>query len=78
MIICMLLWLWSRKDLNRPLLPVLAGFLALLYYRSVLLRVVHFYGELDLWTLLLVKFCLVFAVGVPTLQMYTTMSPPKL
>ena len=78
MVICMLLWLWNRKDLNRPLLPFLAGMLTLLYYRSVILRVVQFYAGLDLWTMLLVKFGIVCAVGVPTLQMYTTMSPPKL
>ena len=78
MIVCMLLWLWNRKDLNQTLFPFLGFLLALLYYRSVLLKVLQFYGEFDLWTLLLVKFGMVCVVGVPTLQMYTSMSPPKL
>lgn len=77
MIICMLLWLWSRKDLNHPLVPFLAVLLTVLYYRAVMLRVLQFYSGFDLWTMLLVKFGLVCVVGIPTLQMYTTMSPPK-
>lgn len=77
MIICMLLWLWNRKDLNRPLVPFLAVLLTLLFYRSLLLRVLQFYFDFDLWTLLFMKFSSVCVVGVPTLQMYTTMSPPK-
>lgn len=78
MIVCMLLWLWSRKDLNHRLFPFLATLLTLLFYRSVLVRLLQFYCGLDHWHLLYVKFGLVCILGTPTLHMYTTMSPPKL
>jgi len=74
MVVCMLLWLWNRKDLNHVLFPFLAFLLTLVYYRSVLLRVLQYYGGLDSWTLLMLKFGLVCATGVPTVQMYTSMS----
>ncbi len=77
MIVCMLLWLWNRKDLNQTLFSFVGFLLALLYYRSVPLKILQFYSGFDLWTLLLVKFGLVCVVGIPTLQMYTSMSPPK-
>ena len=73
----MLLWLWSRKDLNPSLLPFLVFLLSLLCYRPVLVRVLQHYADLDLWTLLVIKFGLVMLVGVVTLQMYTTLAPKK-
>lgn len=78
MIVCMLLWLWNRKDLSHSLFPVLALLLLLIFYRSVLLRVLQYYFGVDLWTLLVIKFVLVCVLGIPALQMYTVMSPPKL
>ena len=76
MVVCMLLWLWSRKDLNPSLLPFLFFLLAFICYRPVLLRMLQHYADLDLWTLLLFKFGLVMVVGIVTLQMYTALAPP--
>ena len=78
MIVCMLLWLWNRKDLNHTLFPFLASLIVLIYYRPVLFRILQYYAGVDLWTLLIIKFGLVCVLGVPTLQLYTPMSPPKL
>ncbi|XP_064407746.1 BOS complex subunit TMEM147-like [Halichondria panicea] len=73
-VVNMLLWLWNRKDLNKSLLPLLATFLLVIYYRPVLLEIVQLYYGMDPWGLIIAKLLFVTVTGVVTLRMYGSMS----
>ena len=71
---CALLWLWSRNDLSRSLLPVVAAMLLLLCYRPLLLHILQTLLVLNPWAVLVVNGVLALAAGLVALQMYLGMT----
>lgn len=70
-----LLWLFSRHDMNRKLVPVVTFLLLAIAFRSVWLDgTLHLMG-IGAWTGLLVKGLVsIFGFGLPTLYIYTGMA----
>ncbi|KOX68187.1 hypothetical protein WN51_06081 [Melipona quadrifasciata] len=65
-----LVWLWSRHDLKRSLVPIVVGMLILTIYRPLILDfflVVFLTGP---WSALIVKAATTFIMGITTLYMY--------
>ncbi|KAI8484727.1 PREDICTED: transmembrane protein 147-like [Branchiostoma belcheri] len=65
-----LVWLWSRHDFNRSLLPVVGTLLGLSVYRPLIVEILIHAVGLGSWTLLLAKALFTGAVGLVTLQLY--------
>ncbi|KAK1126428.1 hypothetical protein K0M31_005066 [Melipona bicolor] len=65
-----LVWLWSRHDLKRSLVPIVVGMLILTVYRPLILDfflVVFLTGP---WSALIVKAATTFIMGITTLYIY--------
>lgn len=70
-----LLWLFSRHDLNRKLVPVVTFLLLAIAFRAVWLDGSLILMGVGSWTSLLIKgLVAVFGFGMPTLYLYTSMS----
>ena len=69
-----LLWLWSRNDLNRTVLPFIVAMLAVILYRPLLFYFIQLYFGVSLWGVLMVKFVSGCVLGLLTLQMYVRMA----
>lgn len=73
--VSMLLWLRTRKDLNKSYIPIITVLLALSCYRPVILQIViHGFG-LSAWIHLLGKFLFTLSICLTTIQIY--LSLPK-
>lgn len=70
-----LLWLFSRHDLNRKLMPVVTFLLLAIAFRSVWLDGTLLMMGVGAWMSLVIKgLVAVFGFGMPTLYLYTSMS----
>lgn len=70
-----LLWLFSRHDLNRKLVPLVTFMLLAIAFRTVWLDGTLIMMGVGAWTSLLIKGLVAFfGFGVPTLYLYTSMS----
>lgn len=70
-----LLWLFSRNDLNRRLVPVVVFLLLAIAFRSVWLDGTLFALGFNPWSSLLVKGAIsIFGFGLPTVYLYSSMS----
>ncbi|GLH01090.1 Uncharacterized protein GBIM_07310 [Gryllus bimaculatus] len=65
-----LVWLWSRHDLNRSLLPVVTAMLLLCAYKPLLLDVLGHVTHTGSWIALLLRAVFTLCLGVTTLQIY--------
>lgn len=70
-----LLWLFSRHDLNKKLMPIVTFLLFAIAFRTLWLDgIIHLAGA-GAWTALLVKgLVAVFGFGLPTLYVYSNMA----
>lgn len=70
-----LLWLFSRNDLNRRLVPIVTFLLLAIAFRSVWLDGTLYALDFGPWSNLLIKGATaVFGFGLPTVYLYSTMS----
>lgn len=65
-----LVWLYSRHDLHKTLLPVVITLLALSCYRPLIVEILIHAVGLGSWTLLLAKAMFTSCIGVIALQLY--------
>ncbi|XP_060821616.1 BOS complex subunit TMEM147 isoform X1 [Bombus pascuorum] len=65
-----LVWLWSRHDLKRSLVPIVTGMLILTVYRPLILDFLLVFFLTGPWLALIVKATITFIMGVTTLYMY--------
>ncbi|CAL7934365.1 unnamed protein product [Xylocopa violacea] len=65
-----LVWLWSRHDLKRSLVPVVVSMLILTVYRSLILDFLVVFFLTGPWSTLIVKAITTFIMGITTLYMY--------
>jgi hypothetical protein len=65
-----LVWLWSRHDLNRSLLPVVTAMLLLSSYKLLLMEIFVQAIISSPWVALLVRALFTLCLGVTTLQIY--------
>jgi len=65
-----LIWLWTRRDVTKTLLPLLSGLVLACCYKGLLLdALVPFFG-VGVWAALLYKAVVTGALGVIALQVY--------
>lgn len=70
-----LLWLFSRHDLNKKLVPIVTLLLLAIAFRSVWLDGAIYALAVGPWMALLVKGLVsIFAFGLPTLYFYSSMA----
>nr|CAD7407626.1 unnamed protein product [Timema cristinae] len=65
-----LVWLWSRHDLNRSLLPLVTAMLLVCSYKPVLMELLIYTTTTGPWLALLVRAVFTLCLGVTTLQIY--------
>ncbi|XP_046852162.1 transmembrane protein 147-like [Xenia sp. Carnegie-2017] len=65
-----LVWLWSRKDLQRSFLPVLVAFMALCSFKPLVIEFLSFTFGIQSWNLLILKGAFTGCVGIVALQIY--------
>ncbi|CAK9830200.1 Transmembrane protein 147 [Anthophora retusa] len=65
-----LVWLWSRHDLERSLVPIVIGMLILTIYRPLILDFLMLFSLTGPWSTLIVKAITTFVVGITTLYIY--------
>lgn len=65
-----LVWLWSRHDLRRGLVPVVVGMLVLTVYRPLILDSLSLILLAGPWSTLIIKAITTFFIGVTTLHIY--------
>lgn len=65
-----LVWLWSRHDLNRSLLPIVTAMLLLCSYKLLLMEIFVHATVSGPWIELLVQAIFTLCLGVTTLQIY--------
>ncbi|XP_071959629.1 BOS complex subunit TMEM147-like [Antedon mediterranea] len=72
-----LVWLWSRSDLNKSVRPAVLTLLCIVCYKPVIVEVLVFATGLGPWTLLLVKALFTICMGLVTIKFYIglTQSP---
>jgi len=72
-----LIWLYSRKDLNRASVPVVFVLLALICYKPLIVEIlVHMIG-IGSWTLLLFKALMMATTGLLALQLFIGLTTSK-
>lgn len=71
MAISSLIWLFSRKDLQKGYMPVVVILLILCSYRPLIMEIVSFTFGLTSWSLLLAKALFTCGVAILALQIYT-------
>lgn len=64
------MWLWSRHDLKRGLVPIVIGMLILTIYRPLILDFLIVISLTGPWSTLVVKAITTFIMGITTLYMY--------
>ncbi|XP_064617629.1 BOS complex subunit TMEM147-like [Liolophura sinensis] len=70
----MLVWLYSRSDLQKSLVPVVLSLLALTSFRPLIVEILIHAVGLGSWTLLLAKALFTLCTGLIALQIYLGMS----
>jgi len=70
MAIASLIWLWSRKDLQKVYMSVVVILLLLCSYRPLVLEIVAYMFGLSSWSLLLFKAAFTCGIGAIALQIY--------
>ncbi|XP_038065486.1 transmembrane protein 147-like [Patiria miniata] len=65
-----LVWLWSRHDLNKSLRPIVVVLLFLSCYKPLIVEILIHAVGLGSWVLLLAKFFFTSCVGLVALQLY--------
>jgi len=72
-----LIWLYSRKDLNKTAIPVVFVLLAVVCYRPLIVEIfIHMFG-ISSWTLLLVKALMTSLTGLLALQLFIGLTTGK-
>lgn len=66
-----LVWLWSRHDLRRTLVPVVIGMLLLTVYRPLTIDLSSSVVLINPWTSLLIKTIATLLTGAITLNIYS-------
>ncbi|XP_064651137.1 BOS complex subunit TMEM147-like [Lineus longissimus] len=69
-----LVWLYSRHDLNRSRLPVVMSLMGLSCYKPLIVEILIHAMGLGSWTLLLLKAMFTVVVGTSSLVMYLELS----
>ena len=69
-----LVWIWSRNDLNRTFVPMIAVLLFLAVYRTVILEVIAQILSLNAWMFLLSKSLYTLVIAFMSLQLYVGFS----
>jgi hypothetical protein len=72
-----LVWLYSRKDLNKSSIPIVILLLGLSCYRPLIVEVLIHAVGFGSWTLLLMKSLLTAIVGLLSLQMFVSLTTGK-
>nr|XP_002131375.1 transmembrane protein 147-like [Ciona intestinalis] len=65
-----LVWMWSRNDINRSILPIITTLLALCVFRNPIIELLLHVYVLHGWTLLVLKALFTFSVAAVSLQFY--------
>lgn len=65
-----LVWLWSRHDLRRGLVPIVVGMLVLTVYRPLMLDFFSSFLLTGPWSTLIIKAITTFFIGATTLHIY--------
>ncbi|XP_067009720.1 BOS complex subunit TMEM147 [Anabrus simplex] len=65
-----LVWLWSRHDLNRSLLPVVTTMLLFCSYKPFIMEMLVHVTKTGPWIVLLIRAVLTLCLGITTLQIY--------
>ncbi|XP_015769020.1 PREDICTED: transmembrane protein 147-like [Acropora digitifera] len=69
-----LVWLWSRNDLQKSLLPIVMVFMVLTCYRPLLIEVLSHALGIQSWSLLLLNTFVTGSIGIVALQLYLTLA----
>ncbi|XP_012270511.1 transmembrane protein 147 [Orussus abietinus] len=69
-----LVWLWSRHDLYRGLVPIVIGMLLLTVYRLFIIEIFISFFLVSPWTTLLVKAFATLIMGATTLHIYADLA----
>ena len=69
-----LVWIWSRNDLNRTFVPMIAVLLFLAVYRTVILEVIAQIFSVNAWMFLLSKSLYTLVIAFMSLQLYVGFS----
>uniref|UniRef100_H2Z024 BOS complex subunit TMEM147 n=1 Tax=Ciona savignyi TaxID=51511 RepID=H2Z024_CIOSA len=65
-----LVWVWTRKDLNRSLLPVVTSLLVLSVFRTVAVEFFVNVYSLHGWSFLMLKTVVTLAIAAVSMQLY--------
>ena len=65
-----LVWIWTRNDLNRSFLPMITTLLILANFRSVLIEALVQVFSLNSWVFLLFKGVFTLVIACFSLQLY--------
>lgn len=65
-----LVWLWSRHDLHKSLLPVVLSLLGICIYKPLILEFLITAAGVGPWVSLLVRAIFTLGLGATTLQIY--------
>lgn len=69
-----LVWLWSRHDLKRGLVPIVISMLILTVYRQLVLDFLIVFFLTGPWSTLIVKAITTFIMGITTLYIYADLA----
>ncbi|CAG9810662.1 unnamed protein product [Chironomus riparius] len=70
-----LLWLWSRHDLNKKMMPFVTFLLFAIAFRNVWLDGILYAMSFGPWSALIAKgLVAIFGFGIPTLYLYSSMA----